>query len=93
MKRAPNFEDVGIAILTLLAKRSQATSICPSEVARLIASRKQDWRSLMPVVRAVAVQLAKQDVLRITRGSMSIDPEELGAGPIRIRRGVRWNDE
>ena len=47
-------EAVEAEIFELLARRAPGASICPSEVARALASAPSDWRALMPQVREVA---------------------------------------
>jgi hypothetical protein len=68
--------EVAAAIRARLAGRAPRT-ICPSEVARDLAS---DWRPLMPRVRAVAA--AMSDVVATRRG-VPVDPEAQG-GPVRL---------
>lgn len=57
----------------LLADRDAGKTICPSEVAR--ALDPQGWRRLMPKVRAIAVGLARQGRLVITRHNKPVDPD------------------
>ena len=45
------------SMLTLLRHREPGKSICPSEAARVIGS-PDHWRTVMPVAREVAVELA-----------------------------------
>jgi hypothetical protein len=80
-------DDQAIAetIFALLAIRSSASTICPSEVARAIAHDEAGWRSLMPEVRRVTARLAAEGRVRVTSQGEPIDP--LAAhGPIRIGR-------
>lgn len=70
-------------ILSLLKKRGDGKSICPSEVARTLAG-ESDWRSLMEPVRAVARRLARQGAVVITQRGEPVDPDEF-KGPIRLR--------
>ncbi len=77
---------IACTIRTLLRGRDADKSICPSEAARCIG-KDETWRDLMPTVREVAVELAKEDVLKITRGEEVLVPEELGKGAVRLRRG------
>lgn len=70
------------AIFGLLAERDAGKTICPSEVAR--AASPEDWRPLMPEVRAVAVGLARRGRLVITRGGEPADPDGF-AGAYRLR--------
>lgn len=84
----PEAKRLEAATLALLARRGPAASICPSEVARACAP--DDWRVLMPAVRASALLLAREGRILITRGAHTLMPPELGRGPIRLRRGPRF---
>ncbi|WP_435487812.1 DUF3253 domain-containing protein [Variovorax sp. GB1R11] len=72
-------------ILALLDRRDASASICPSEVARALASSDVAWRALMPAVRRVAAKLAAKGALRVTRGEDEVDATSPG-GPVRLRR-------
>lgn len=78
-------EDV---IFNLLAQRHTDATICPSEVARSLATDEGAWRQLMPQVREVADALAKTGRLRVTRGGVEVDATS-GGGPIRLGRGTK----
>ena len=66
------------AILDLALRRGRAKSLCPSEVAKALA---EDWRPLMPEVRAVAAAMPE---IMATQGGMEVDPVT-ARGPIRVR--------
>ena len=67
----------------LLRGRDVDSSLCPSEVARVVGGSR--WRDRMDAVRAVAFDLAESGELRVLQGGR---PVERGAGgPIRIGRG------
>ncbi len=70
-------------ILTLLRARGPRKSICPSEVAR--ALYPDDWRDHMDEVRDAARVLAKAATIRITQGTVDLDPAGTWTGPIRLR--------
>lgn len=72
-------------IWRLLDARSASASICPSDVARALASDETAWRALMPEIRRVAAGLAADGLLRATRGAHTVDARSAG-GPIRLRR-------
>ena len=72
--------DIEAAILDLLAQRAPGKSICPSEAARLLSD---DWRPLMPEVRATAAHMSAEGRLRITQGGIDADLSTL-RGPIRL---------
>ncbi len=78
-------EAVEAQIFELLSHRAPGASICPSEVARALASGPSDWRALMPQVREVAQELARRQRLHVTRKGVRVDAMEHG-GPIRLAR-------
>jgi hypothetical protein len=83
---APTTDDeIERTIFALLRQRDAAASICPSDVARALASEAPAWRALMPDVRRVAAVLAERGSLRVTRGADEVDAMSPG-GPIRLRR-------
>jgi hypothetical protein len=64
------------AILRLAHERGEEDGICPSEVARDIASKAGlDWKSLLLEVRATAVRLAKKRDIAILRNGEPVDPD------------------
>lgn len=71
-------------IRTLLEARCASASICPSDVARALASEEKAWRGLMPQIRRVAAALVTAGELSATRGNEAVDPLVAG-GPIRLR--------
>ncbi|WP_317450712.1 DUF3253 domain-containing protein [Stenotrophomonas lacuserhaii] len=88
--RAPTHRaamDIAATIIDLLGQRAASASICPSEVARALRPEPGDWRPLMQPVREAAAALAREDRVVITRKSATLDPNDLGPGPIRLRRG------
>ncbi|MEM8554729.1 MAG: DUF3253 domain-containing protein [Pseudomonadota bacterium] len=68
-------------IMDLLVARGVAKSICPSEVARALSD---DWRALMPEVRAVARDLRDRGQLEITQKGVSLLSDDW-RGPVRLR--------
>jgi hypothetical protein len=70
------------AILSLLAERAPGKTICPSEAARHIAP--ENWRPLMPAVRAAAVRLAEVGRIDITQHGRAVNPAT-AKGPLRLR--------
>ncbi|MCS4229625.1 uncharacterized protein DUF3253 [Stenotrophomonas maltophilia] len=79
--------DIAAAIIDLLGQRAASASICPSEVARALSPDAAGWRPLMQPVRDAAAALARADRIIITRKDEQLDPDALGSGPIRLRRG------
>jgi len=70
------------AIFSLLAEREAGKSISPEEAAK--AAGPDNWRRLLPGVRAVAVGLARQGRLVITRHGKPADPDTF-KGVYRLR--------
>ncbi len=70
-------------ILSMIAARAATATICPSEVARALATDEAAWRELMPQIRGVAAHLAARGLLRVTRGGVVVDATAPG-GPIRL---------
>jgi hypothetical protein len=64
-------------ILQLVAARGPEKTICPSEVARSLAgSNPDEWGKLMQPVRRVAVRLAHEGRVIITRKGKAVDPAD-----------------
>lgn len=72
--------DIEAAILDAVAARGAGRSICPSEVARAL---DEDWRALMPQVRAAAARLSAAGRLRVTQRGAAVDALT-ARGPIRL---------
>jgi hypothetical protein len=66
----PSVED---AIFAMLDRAGPGKSIDPAAVARALDA--EDWRRLLPQVRATAVGLARQGRLAITRHGKPADPD------------------
>lgn len=71
------------AILDLCSTRGVGRTICPSEVARYLATNETEWRTLMPEVRRTAAQLQAQGRLHVTQRRKPVDPVS-ARGPIRL---------
>ena len=83
----PADTQIEAALLAIIAQRGLTSSACPSEVARALSPTA--WRTLMPHVREVALQLAKRGLLDISQGGQSVLRTTLThsplKGPIRVR--------
>jgi hypothetical protein len=79
---APADEVLRAALLAAAERRGPAASFCPSEVARTLSA---DWRPLMPRVRAAAVALQRQGLLRATQRGRTVDGAT-ARGPIRLSK-------
>jgi hypothetical protein len=71
------------AVLELLDARARDASICPSEVARLVAG--EQWQEAMEPTRRAARRLVAEGLVVITQKGQVVDPST-AKGPIRIRR-------
>jgi hypothetical protein len=71
-------DPIRAAILDLAIARGRGKSICPSEVAKVLA---KDWRALMPLVRSVAAGMPE---IVATQSGVEVDPLT-ARGPIRLR--------
>jgi Protein of unknown function (DUF3253) len=64
-------------LLSLIAARGLDKTICPSEAARALGGDHPDgWGPLMQPIRRVAVRLAKEGRLIITRKGRTVDPDD-----------------
>ena len=70
------------AIFALLAEREPGRTISPSEAAQAVDP--EDWRRVLPQVRATAIGLARQGRLVLTRKGRPADPDAL-KGVYRVR--------
>jgi hypothetical protein len=78
-------------ILTSLAMRDARASTCPSEIARSLSPDDETaWRALMSQVRGVIAAMVRSGEIYVTRGSRTLDANNLSGGPIRIRRGRKF---
>lgn len=87
---SPIDEALASGITSLLDRRARNSSICPSEVARLVAAERYEsdrWRELMEPTRAAARRLVSVGEVEIIQGGRVVDPST-ARGPIRIRRPV-----
>ncbi|MDQ6648228.1 MAG: DUF3253 domain-containing protein [Pseudomonadota bacterium] len=82
--------DIAATMVELLRQRAPSASICPSDVARALASNEPAWRALMPSIRETAAALARSECIVITQGTGRVDPADVDHGPIRLRRGPKF---
>jgi hypothetical protein len=76
---------VAAEILRQVAIRGPGKSICPSEVARALASAEPEWRALMSAVRQAALALARAGRIEVLRKGRPVDPAAEIRGVIRLR--------
>ena len=64
-------------LLRLAAERGPDKTACPSEAARAVAGSHPDqWGRLMTPIRTIAVRLANEGRLIITRKGKPVDPND-----------------
>jgi hypothetical protein len=80
-------ERMAATIRALLRHRAPTSSICPSDVARVVGGPQ--WRSRLDDAREVAKRLRREGLVRITQGGKDVDPDSV-RGPLRIARGPKW---
>lgn len=73
-------DDIAAEIARQVCVRGAGKTICPSEVARVLA---EDWRGLMPVVREVAGEMAARGEIIVTQKGRVVDAAA-ARGPIRL---------
>ena len=76
------------ATLALLRHRAATSSICPSDVAKVVCFG--DWRANLPTVRRTVSELAHRGEVAITRGDRAVC--SFVGGPVRLRRGPNFPD-
>lgn len=74
------------AIIDLLAARPAHSTMCPSEVARMLGG--EAWQTLMEPAREAARRLAVAGRIEIIQRGAVVDPSR-AKGPIRLRRTGR----
>ena len=77
-------ERIEAEIERMVAARGPGKTICPSEVARALATDGQDFRPLMPHVREAAAQLAGRGLVEVTQRGQVVDDARTAPGPIRL---------
>ena len=82
----PSEAEVRTALTDLLDRRAPQATVCPSEVARALLP--QAWRPLMPLVRAVAVAMAREGRLEIRQRGHAVPLGVPLLGPIRLGRSA-----
>lgn len=74
---SPSPEAIAAQLLRLAGERGTSATFCPSEAARaLVGNNPDDWGKLMIPVRRVAVRLAQEGRLSITRKGKLVDPAD-----------------
>lgn len=84
----PAEEEVSRAILDLAAESGESGTVSPTQVAQALLPPDQ-WQRALPLVRRVAVGLARDGKLMIFRKGKPVDPEDF-RGVYRL--GLPRND-
>jgi Protein of unknown function (DUF3253) len=64
-------------LLSLISERGFDKTICPSEAAIAVAGKEgQAWGALMPQIRKIAVRLANEGRIVVTRKGKPVDPND-----------------
>lgn len=86
----PSSQDVKNEILRLLWSLNKGESICPTDAARAFGPK---WRQYVPLVKEVASDMSRDDLLEVTQNGEVVDVDERDLesikGPIRLRLPVR----
>lgn len=70
-------EALEAALLRIAAERGPGATACPSEAARVVGGNHPDgWGPLMVPVRRIAVRLANEGRMVITRKGRPVDPND-----------------
>lgn len=80
---AADGERLAAAMRTLLRHRAEGRTICPSDAARAVGGAR--WRSLLPLARAVARDLARTGAIEVTQKGEPVAPDDEWRGPVRLR--------
>lgn len=83
------FEVRAAAAIRALLRKRDGSSICPSDVARIVGGADDAWRSVMPDVRQVAAAMAGRDEVIVTQKGEPVDLAS-ARGPVRIIRGPKF---
>ena len=75
-------------ILALLRHRDPASSICPSDAARVAGG--VGWRSIMGDAREVALALQQEQKVEVRHAGEPVSSIGEAHGPLRIARGVHF---
>lgn len=79
----PSLSEIEDTILALCLERGAGKTICPSEAARAIGHTEEEWRALMPDIRAAARRMAQDGRIAIFRKGQAL-PDHDVTGVIRL---------
>ncbi|WP_293825484.1 DUF3253 domain-containing protein [uncultured Brevundimonas sp.] len=78
-------DPIETAILNKIASLEPGQSIEPAEVAKTL--QPEQWRRMLPKVRAAALGLMRQGRLTITKKGKAVDPDDF-KGVTRLRQAT-----
>jgi hypothetical protein len=81
---ADNIDYLNEMIMSMARKRGLEKTFCPSEIARQLASKEDEWRSLMNPVRSAAANLIDKGQLVCKQHGEIVDIRT-AKGPIRLQ--------
>jgi hypothetical protein len=79
-----NIDHLTEIIMSMAEKRGSDKTFCPSEVARQLAPKEDQWRSLMDPVRSAAAELTDKGQLVCKQHGKIVDIRT-AKGPIRLQ--------
>lgn len=71
-------------IMSMARKRGINKTFCPSEIARQLAAKEEDWRPLMEPIRTAAAELIDNGQLVCKQHGQIVDIRTV-KGPIRLQ--------
>ena len=71
--------------MAILTQRARHKTLCPSELARKLKPKDEEWRDLMEPIRMAARRLSHRGTVEILQAGRVIDPDII-RGPIRLRQ-------
>lgn len=79
-----NIDHLNEKLMSMAKQRGLDKTFCPSEIARQLASKEDQWRSLMEPVRLAAAKLIDKDQL-VCKQHGEIVNIRTAKGPIRLQ--------
>ena len=79
-----DIEHLNELIMSMAKKRGSEKTFCPSEIARQLSSKEEEWRALMEPVRSAATNLSDKGQL-VCRQHGEIVDIRTAKGPIRLQ--------
>ncbi|UJR28174.1 hypothetical protein I4U23_009427 [Adineta vaga] len=77
-------DDLNQMIMSMAKERGLEKTFCPSEIARQLSSKEDEWRAWMEPIRIAAIKLIDQDLLVCKQHGNIVDIRTV-KGPIRLQ--------